>query len=224
MIGGDWYVEAGNQVGTKDFYLQIQGKIIVEIAEIDAISNAEINTVKKIITQRIDCFRPPYGRSTQDFPRQCLFVGTTNQTEYLKDATGARRFLPMTVGSIDIEGLRSDREQLFAEAYHLYRAGKTWWKINAMEAKKEADKRHQVDIWHDIVMEHISMDKEITIFEIMKMAINIEIDKMTKNHQIRVANILKFEGWKKGTRRNIHGKYRAVWVNPETPPIFQKTQ
>lgn len=68
------------------------------------------------MSRNIDHYRPPYARTTIDVPRQCVFVGTVNDSEYLKDETGNRRFWPVKCVRIDIERLAADRDQLIAEA------------------------------------------------------------------------------------------------------------
>lgn len=86
-------------------------------------NRAEANDLKAFITRQADVARKAYGRRSQTYPRQCVFVGTTNDDEYLKDATGGRRFWPVRTTVFDIESLVNDRDQLWAEAYMNYQLG-----------------------------------------------------------------------------------------------------
>ncbi len=119
ILGGDWHVETAMSTDTKDFFMQFQGKAIIEFSEGETLSRTEVKRMKAIITMQSDKFRPPYGRTSIDFPRRCVFAMTTNQSEYLKDETGNRRWLPVACeGIANVEWLEANREQLFAEAYH----------------------------------------------------------------------------------------------------------
>lgn len=120
VLGGSWHVETTMSVDSKDFFMQFQGKAIVEFSEGEVLSRTEVKKMKAIITVQSDKYRPPYERVSQDFPRRCVFAMTTNQEEYLKDETGNRRWLPVRLvrEAADVEWLAANREQLFAEAYH----------------------------------------------------------------------------------------------------------
>lgn len=126
VLGGDWHVETNMGTDSKDFFMQFQGKSIVEFSEGETLNRTEVKRMKAIITTRVDRFRPPFGRNSIDFPRRCVFAMTTNQEEYLKDETGNRRWLPVAVllPEVNIEWLKTNREQLFAEAYYRLVVGK----------------------------------------------------------------------------------------------------
>ena len=120
VLGGSWHAETTMSTDTKDFFMQFAGKAIIEFSEGETLSRTEVKRMKAIITMQSDRYRMPYERATLDFPRRCVFAMTTNQAEYLKDETGNRRWLPVTVvkDEADIAWLEANREQLFAEAYH----------------------------------------------------------------------------------------------------------
>jgi predicted P-loop ATPase len=94
----------------------IVGVWIFELSELAGLRKTEVEKVKMFASKTCDSARPAYGRSRVDRPRHCIFVGTTNDAEYLQDATGNRRFWPVLTGAIDLAALRRDRDQLWAEA------------------------------------------------------------------------------------------------------------
>ncbi len=119
VLGGDWHVETVFTPDNKDFFMLFGGKAIVEFSEGETLSRTESKRLKAIITMQFDKYRPPYERSPKEFPRQVVFAMTTNQEQYLKDETGNRRWLPVAVQkTADIEWLKENRDQLFAEAYY----------------------------------------------------------------------------------------------------------
>lgn len=120
VLGRDWHVETAMGTDNKDFFMQFAGKAIIEFSEGETLSRTEVKRMKAIITMQFDKYRPPYERSSRDFPRRCVFAMTTNQTEYLKDETGNRRWLPVAVSlsESNVEWLKENRNQIFAEAYY----------------------------------------------------------------------------------------------------------
>jgi predicted P-loop ATPase len=90
-------------------------------------SKADTEAQKAFISRQEERFRPAYAREEIIYPRPCVFWGTTNRDDYLKDETGNRRFLPIKTGNIDIAGLKANRDKLWAEAAYFYRQGANWW-------------------------------------------------------------------------------------------------
>jgi hypothetical protein len=95
---------------------RLAGRWIVEAGELKGMRKGDVEGLKAFLSRRVDRARAAYARLTQEVPRQCILVGTTNSQRYLKDGTGNRRFWPVAVGVFDLEGLRRDRDQLWAEA------------------------------------------------------------------------------------------------------------
>jgi predicted P-loop ATPase len=136
VLGGDWFTDHLPDLTNKDALQQLQGVWIIEIAELDSLRRAETHRIKSFISARVDRFRPPYGHTPRDFPRQCGFGGTVNpgSNGYLRDETGARRFWTVACGKewesgqkADIASLATVRDQLWAEAVTRYQAGERWY-------------------------------------------------------------------------------------------------
>ena len=127
-----WFSDDLKGIGTKEASEGLRGKFIVEVSEFDAMRNrnATIDAVKGFITRSVDSYRPPYGKTTQDFPRRCVLIGTTNDRSFLVDTTGNRRFLPILCGGDPIRAI-FDRgtvpyiEKTWAEARALYQSDPT---------------------------------------------------------------------------------------------------
>ena len=217
IIGSPWYTEINESVTSKDFYLGIQGRMVVEISELDSFSKAESNTIKKVITTRDDRFRPPYGRATASFPRTCVFTGSTNETHYMQDPTGGRRFWPVGVGEINIEKLRTIRDQLFAEAIYRFKQGEPWW-LMPESAKDEQENRREQDVWEDMISDWLIkyQKTDIRSDEVATQCLKIEISKIDRRVQCRICNVLKVLGWETKTVRANGSKPQRKWVKDLT--------
>lgn len=130
-LAKDWHSDSFSTVQGKEAYEQLQGAWLIEVAELTATKKAEVEAVKHFISKREDAYRQAYGRRVSHFPRQCVFVGTTNDPDCLRDRTGNRRFWPVDTRAA--EGRKSiwrhltDEEvgQIWAEAVDLWRTGES---------------------------------------------------------------------------------------------------
>ncbi len=165
MIGGSWYTEAHESVTSNDFFMMLHGKLIVEIAELDAFSRAEVTRIKQVVSCTTDRYRAPYERKSEDHPRMSIFVGTTNERSYLRDQTGARRFWPLQCGEIRHDKIVADRNQLFAEAVALFKSGADWYQMPKGTTEQEQENRRQSDAWEDVIHEYTIGKSEVTTIE-----------------------------------------------------------
>jgi predicted P-loop ATPase len=128
VLGGEFYTDDLAAFGTKDAALGVAGMWFIELPELVRLRGANLNVIKSFLSRTVDRFRPPYGRHMMDVPRTNVFCGTTNDDEYLLDVTGNRRFWPVQVFEpADVDALRRDRDQLWAEAVHLYHHHEEFW-------------------------------------------------------------------------------------------------
>lgn len=214
VLGGRFFSDDVTDLGTKEAALQCRGYWIVELAELDAMSRAEITRIKAFITRQVDHVRPPYARHFIDAPRQFVFAGTVNESEYLRDASGARRFWPVVTGSINLESLELDRDHLWAEAAYLYKRGAQWW-INPLsesevhtQAHSEQEKRYEHDPWEQAVLDWIDGRSDTSIAEIIEKALNQPLGQSDERHRKRIGRVLHLAGWKPYTRRVSNGFVR----------------
>lgn len=128
-LGVDWFSDTFTTVQGKEAYEQLQGAWIIEMAELSALKKSEAEGIKQFISKCDDAFRPAYGRTVEVYKRQCVFFGTTNDSDFLKDPTGNRRFNPVDINpematkSVPDDLTRQEVNMVWAEAYQLWLAG-----------------------------------------------------------------------------------------------------
>lgn len=204
LVGGQWFTDQALVIGDKDAVLTMQSKWLIELGELSSLNRSEVEHMKAFITQTTDRIRAPYGKRVEEFPRQCIFVGSTNQDEYLKDETGNRRFWPVKVGEIDFEGVEKARDQLFAEAYAFYLLGEPLYleskELNQL-ARTEQEKRGEIDEWFgavaDIVNGEMFPRNGFEMRELAKRMDQFGAHKLDKSDQMRLAKILRTLGFEK---------------------------
>jgi putative DNA primase/helicase len=211
LAGEEWFTDGlPRDLGDKDAAMHLQGRLIVELSELSQLKRSEIETVKAFLTRQTDKFRPPYGRAEVEVPRQCVFVGTTNESEYLIDVTGNRRFWPVRCGQIDIAALRRDRDQLWAEAFHRYRQ-KEAWHIEDGEVRQlladEVARRTVADPWLPYVAEVLAnTEDDVTPGEVLQRLADIKVTDYSKGLAARVANLMRDLGWVQSRRDRKRGQ------------------
>ena len=201
ILAGKWFSDnMPENVAGKDASQHLKGKWLIEIAELHAMTKADATAMKAFITRPIEKYRPSYGRKDVHEPRQCLFIGTTNKAVYLRDETGGRRFWPVKVGvtrKLDTDALIRDRDQLFAEAVHRFKAGEKWWPDSAFEAEHVApqqEARFEADAWEDRMREYLADKVRVTVLEVAH-GLSIEVARLGTMEQRRITAILERLGW-----------------------------
>ena len=195
----------------------IRGKWIVELGELDSFNKAESTKAKQFFSASIDTYRESYGRRTSDVPRQCVFAGTTNQDEYLKDATGNRRYWPVACVKVDLEALRRVRDQLWAEAMFCYQAGDIWWATREEEElfTTEQEERFVVDEWEGPILkwlEESQVGETVTGSEVLGQALNPDPGHWGKPEQMRVGSIMHRLGWRRRRLAALPKSGKRPWA------------
>jgi predicted P-loop ATPase len=128
-----------------------EGTWIYEIAELSGLHKSEVEKVKAFASRQEDKARPAYARRVSIRKRTCVFLGTTNDDEYLQDQTGNRRFWPVPIIKVDIEAVRRDRDQLWAEAVVAEATGEALYLPEELwpDAEKRQESRLIPDPWAD---------------------------------------------------------------------------
>lgn len=174
LLGREWYSDSLNTVYGKEAYEQLQNAWILEMAELSATKKADAEAIKHFISKTEDSYRQAYGRRVDTFKRQCVFFGTTNENEFLKDRTGNRRYWPLMVGvNKPLKNLfkdlnKNEINQIWAEALYLYKCGEKL--ILEGEVEREANLKQE---------QHLeSNSKEGMIREFLNMKLPKSWDKM----------------------------------------------
>lgn len=163
-LGKNWFSDTFTTVQGKESFEQIQGAWLVEIAELSGLKKAEVETIKHYISKCEDSFRPAYGRTIETYKRQCVFFGTTNSKDFLRDPTGNRRFLPIDVRpeyatkNVAQELTEEEVDQVWAEAYEMYKQGESLYMTGEEDiiAKIEQHKHSEQDERKGIIEEYLN--------------------------------------------------------------------
>ena len=214
----EWFSDTIIDIRNKDALMALPGIWIYELAELDSIRRADVTTLRAFLSSQADRLRWSYARFFTRLDRQTVFVGTANELQFLVDPSGNRRMWPVTVGRIDLDALRRDRDQLWAEAVEAYRAGEHWW-LDRAESEEMSDHSQQYeheDPWSTPLREWIrSRTSAFMISQALEDGLDIEPGKQSRADAMRAAAVVSALGWKR--RREQRAGVRVwLWCRPES--------
>ena len=159
LFGAQWFSDSElGDIRSKDAAMMLRGIWFQEFAEMDSLSRQDYRALKAFCSRAVDRQRDPFDRAVRDFPRRCVFGATLNEGGYIKDQTGGRRYWPLEVGEpIDLDQLRADRDQLWAEASFMEEFGvsevldRSLWKIAAERQSEQTSD----DPWADTLRQFL---------------------------------------------------------------------
>lgn len=229
----DWGVSLSSSSIDKDTVVSLEGKWIGEFAEMHTASRTDVKLLKAFITQRIDHYRKAYRRDHKSNPRLTVFWAATNDSEYLADDTGGRRWWPVEVrGVVHVEEIKDDdgspklfldaqsvrdlRDQLWGEAFARVRSGESY-KLTSSEARIAEEKQKAkliVDPWESVVVEHLEnfqVDTGFSTTTLLANAIGMETARQNVTEERRVAKILRKLGYEQRRQYEIDGSRPRRW-------------
>lgn len=162
-MGQSWFTDAVESFEGKDAAELLQGVWVVEIGEMSAYNKSDLNTIKGFLTRTEDHYRAAYARKTEKHPRRCVFFGTSNRSDYLKDPTGGRRFWPIDVGLTQpVKSVFDDLDseiigQMWAEAVINWRMGESLILTGelAEEAKRQQEGHAEQDPRESLIRDFV---------------------------------------------------------------------
>lgn len=217
ILFSPWFTDSPIRLGDREAAMVIRGRWGIELGELDAFNRAESTTAKNFFSQSEDRYRSPWGKRPQDVRRACVFAGTTNESMWLKDQTGNRRYWPVHIERVDRDELRTDRDQLWAEAVAMFHAGVPWHVDEdeqplfdaAQEARLIRDAyEERIEAW--LEQHRIEQGSKVSMSEILGSALNLDTSKWSRMEQTRVGQVMsRIRGW---TRRRVRNGHRLEWL------------
>jgi predicted P-loop ATPase len=215
VLGGKWFSDALPEVSgdARAASQHMRGKWLIEVSEMHALKRTEATQLKSFLTRRKEIYLARFGRHESYEPRQGVFIGTTNESQYLKDPSGGRRFWPVQCGvsgRIDLDLLAANRDQLFAEARENYTNGGQWWPDQTFEnelIKPQQAARLATDPWEPRILEYLLGKDRTTVREIARDALGFIDKELRGDISVRIAAVLQANGWV--DKKDRGGRYWA---------------
>jgi hypothetical protein len=197
----------------RDAYIKINSSWLYELPEMKSFDKVDANTVKAFISSTTDSYRGFWDKFDKDVPRQCVFIGTTNQKGILHDSTGNVRFWPVHVERVDFRWLDANVDAIWSAAVCAYQAGEQWQLTHELERSMDANRE-----------DYEAQDDRITLIEknymlqgydgatltSMLLDIGFMSNQVTKRVQMEFGEMLTRAGWQR-SREMVDGRRQYVW-------------
>lgn len=222
LVGAQWFGATKLDLANKDSFMQMRGKLLYEIGEMEGIKKADANLSKQWLSSRIDTYRAPYARRAEDHPRQTVMAGSTNELEILLDATGFRRYWICPVRRADTDWIAANRDAIWAEALALRAAGHRWW-FNEGDEENERLRVHtlpyqQVHPWAEVIYEWVAArpnDEPFSVTTVMRSALGQMMTGLSQGEATIVGTILRHYVGCPAERVFDGGKRPTMYSRPE---------
>jgi predicted P-loop ATPase len=220
LFGQEWFTDnLSHDLASKDAQQGMAGKWGIELAELNVLVRSTSQAAKAFFSRQVDYYRPPYGKSFVEQPRQSIFIGTTNDADYLTDSTGNRRYWPVFCEKAEVGWISDNREQLWAEAAEIEARGEVLWLEDGTLQRKavlQQSQRLAEDVWTSAVRKWIEegLRSDVQVGEVLHHALGLPRAQQNRAAEMRVASILRADGWMRHKHRGRDGKPTSSWFAP----------
>lgn len=212
-----------------DLARKMRGRLVAEIGELRGLNTKEQESIKAFVTRTHENWIPKYREFATQFPRRLVFIGTTNEAEFLADKTGNRRWLPVEVNKVNVDAIHNDLLQLWAEARVVFKRLKGVQFHAAERLALEVHEQYTIkDAWletverwldePDAMTEEIPRTREfLRASDVLREAIGLDPRNIGKREEMRISNVLQNCGYKRVQRR-VDGRKMRIF-EPVSQPV-----
>lgn len=218
----EFFTEVSFSEREDDLSRKMRGCLLAEIGELRGLHTRELESIKAFITRTHETWVPKYREFAVQFPRRLVFIGTTNQHEFLADETGNRRWLPVLTNQVDRDAIKADCALLWAEAREVFKVRGVVFK-GAEQLANEAHADHTLhDTWVEVIAEWLDTEDSLTgeiprireflrLTDVARDALGLNVHQITRTQELRIGKCLRECGYEKRVRK-IEREDRKVWV------------
>lgn len=211
VLSDPWFTDSIDLMQKDEKIVEkMRGNWFLEVAEMFGVNDSNQERIKSFLTRQDDVHRLPYDRLTERLKRQSVFCGSSNKLAYLFGEDGNRRFWPIKCGNINIEWLKQNKDQLFAEAKNRFLDGEVLYlnpELFEFAKKIQSEKLSVNEVWLEIIEQHLIGRDDTTMKEILKECLKLELKEFNNHSYIsNVGRILKKLGFIKRKRVNSYGE------------------